>query len=223
MGMATTNELMAKRAAEEIHHGMIVNLGIGMPSTVPDFMDKDKDITFHSENGLTRMGPSPLQGEEDENLCNAGGLPVTLLCGGAYFDSATAFGIVRRGLIDLSILGALQVSSAGDLANWIVPGRRVPGIGGAVELASKSKKVVVMMKHTDKSGNSKLVAQCSLPLTAKRCVDIVITDRAVFSIQKGQLIMQDLFYPNTVPDIKAITSCDFAVADEIRTLGGPQM
>lgn len=221
MGMATTTELMAKRAAEEIESGMIVNLGIGMPSTVPDFIEGDKKITFHSENGLTGMGPSPVNGQEDENLCNAGGMPVTLLSGGAYFDSATAFGIIRKGLIDLSILGALQVSSGGDLANWIVPGRRVPGIGGAVELAAKSKKVVVMMKHTDKSGNSKLVERCSLPLTAKRCVDVVITDKAVFSIQEGKLTMLDLFYPNNVRDIIAMTPCDIAVADEIRTLGGP--
>src|ERR1700719_1523826 len=141
MGIDSRNR-MAKRAAEEIRNGMVVNLGIGMPSFVPDHLQKEMIVFFHAENGVVGMGPSPMKGLEDENLCNAGGLPVTLNVGGCYCDSSAAFAMIRRGRVDLTILGSLEVSQKGDLANWIVPGKKVPGMGGAMELAQKTKKVI---------------------------------------------------------------------------------
>src|SRR3954449_12196750 len=172
MGVDIRNQ-MAKRAAEEIQTGMMVNLGIGIPSLVPNHLSKEIRVMFHAENGITGMGPSPIKGEEDENLCNAGGFPVTLIRGGSYCDSAVAFGMIRRGRVDITILGSLQVSQYGDLANWIVPGKKVPGMGGAMELAQKAKKVIVVMNHCDKQGRPKIVTSCTLPLTSSACVHII--------------------------------------------------
>lgn len=168
MGMGVeVRDKIAKRAAKEIQNGMIVNLGIGIPSLVPNHLPEDMHVMFHAENGIVGMGPTPNKGSEDENLCNAAGLPTSLITGASYFDSCTAFGIIRKGLLDLTILGSLQVSEHGDLANWIVPGKRVPGIGGAMDLAQKAKRVVVVMNHVDKYGNAKIVSECTLPLTSK--------------------------------------------------------
>src|SRR5699024_7702587 len=158
MGMGVTiRHLIAKRAAQEIKDGMIVNLGIGMPTLVADYISDNIEIMFHAENGVLGTGPTPKKGEEDENLCNAGGLPITIAQGASYFDSTYAFGIIRRGLLDVTILGAFEVSEQGDLANWIVPKKIVSGMGGAIELAQKAQKVIVVMSHQDKSGRSKIV------------------------------------------------------------------
>src|SRR3954467_9779132 len=192
MGMAIdSRNQMAKRAAEEIQNGMVVNLGIGIPSLVPDHLAKATYVMFHAENGITGMGPSPVKGEEDENLCNAGGFPVTLIRGGSYCDSAVAFGMIRRGRVDITILGSLQVSQYGDLANWIVPGKKVPGMGGAMELAQKAKKVIVVMNHCDKQGTPKIVDSCSLPLTSSACVDVIITELAVFMVTEEGLLLTE--------------------------------
>ena len=157
MGMGVeVRDKIARRAAKEIQNGMIVNLGIGIPSLVPNHLPDDINVMFHAENGIVGMGPTPSKGNEDENLCNAAGLPTSLITGASYFDSCTAFGMIRKGLLDITILGSLQVSENGDLANWIVPGKRVPGIGGAMDLAQKAKRVVVVMNHVDKYGNAKL-------------------------------------------------------------------
>ena len=137
---------------------------------------------FHAENGIVGIGNTPSLGSEDAHLCHAGGYPITIRTGASYCDSATAFGMIRRGHIDLTILGALQVSETGDLANWIIPGKKVPGMGGAMELAAKAKKVIVLMNHTDKKGRSKLVSNCSIPVTANRCVQMIITNLGVFSV-----------------------------------------
>ncbi len=156
MGMGVeVRDKIARRAAKEIQNGMIVNLGIGIPSLVPNHLPDDINVMFHAENGIVGMGPTPSKGNEDENLCNAAGLPTSLITGASYFDSCTAFGMIRKGLLDITILGSLQVSENGDLANWIVPGKRVPGIGGAMDLAQKAKRVVVVMNHVDKYGNAK--------------------------------------------------------------------
>ena len=156
MGMGVeVRDKIARRAAKEIQNGMIVNLGIGIPSLVPNHLPDDINVMFHAENGIVGMGPTPSKGNEDENLCNAAGLPTSLITGASYFDSCTAFGMIRKGLLDITILGSLQVSENGDLANWIVPGKRVPGIGGAMDLAQK-RSVVVVMNHVDKYGNAKL-------------------------------------------------------------------
>lgn len=206
-------ERMAKRAAKEITKGMIVNLGIGIPSLVPNYLE-DQTVLFQAENGILGMGPSPLTGLEDENLCNAGGFPVTVVEGASYCDSSIAFAMIRRGKIDLTILGALEVSKSGDLANWIVPGKKVPGMGGAMELAQKAKRVIVLMSHTDKNGNPKIVDQCHLPLTAAACVDMIITEMAVFIINQGKLELKELFAPFTLEDVRANTACSFSIGSE---------
>jgi acetate CoA/acetoacetate CoA-transferase beta subunit len=217
MGVAVRNRI-ANRAAQEINKGMIVNLGIGIPSLVPNHLDQDHLVMFHAENGIVGMGPSPRSGEEDENLCNAGGLPVTVIPGASYCDSSIAFGMIRKGIIDVTILGALQVSEKGDLANWIVPGKRVPGMGGAMELAQKAKKVIVVMSHIDKKGQSKIVKNCTLPLTSGKCVDLIITDRAVFQIEQGSLVLLEYFSTTTIEEIKKITACPFKIHHEIKRI-----
>ncbi|PLS01604.1 3-oxoacid CoA-transferase subunit B [Neobacillus cucumis] len=217
MGIDIRNQ-MAKRAAEEIQNGMVVNLGIGIPSLVPNHLPKEINVMFHAENGITGMGPSPEKGKEDENLCNAGGFPVTLLNGGSYCDSAVAFGMIRRGRVDLTILGSLQVSQYGDLANWIVPGKKVPGMGGAMELAQKAKKVIVVMNHCDKYGNSKIVSTCTLPLTSSRCVDLIITELGVFKVKEEGLFLTELFAPYNLESVINKTGCEFTISESIRNI-----
>lgn len=209
---------MAKRAAEEIHDGMVVNLGIGIPSLIPNFLPADKKVMFHAENGILGMGSSPEKGNENANLCNAGGFPVTLKKGGSYCDSSIAFAMIRRGKIDLTVLGSLQVSRKGDLANWIVPGRKVPGMGGAIDLAQKAKKVIVLMSHCDKHGRPKIVESCSLPLTAKRCVDLLITDMAVFEVTESAFTLTELFEPYDVEEIIHKTDCEFRISEKLRRI-----
>ena len=209
---------MARRAAEEIANGMVVNLGIGIPSLVPNHLPSSINVMFQAENGILGMGASPLSGEEDENLCNAGGYPVTVVPGASYFDSTTAFGMIRRGRVDVSILGSLQVSRQGDLANWIIPGKKIPGMGGAMELASKAKKLVILMKHTDKEGKSKIVEECTLPLTAKGCVNLIITDLGVFQVVNKKLLLIEHFSKTTVEQITKKTDCDFLVGDNLKTI-----
>lgn len=217
MGEAVRKKLAA-RAALEIKNGMLVNLGIGIPSLVPDFLPKDHTIMFQVENGIVGVGPSPQSTKEDGNLVNAAGYPVTIRSGASYCDSAMAFGIIRRGHVDITILGALQVSENGDLANWIVPGKKVPGMGGAMELAAKAKKVIVLMTHFDKNGHSKLVSKCTLPLTARGCVDMVITELGVFKVTKQGLILTDVFAPFTIEEIKKRTSATFTVSRKLRMI-----
>lgn len=219
MGMGVDiRSQMAKRAAEEIQNGMVVNLGIGIPSLVPNHLSSDMMVMFHAENGIIGMGPSPVQGEEDENLCNAGGFPVTLINGGSYCDSAVAFGMIRRGRVDITILGSLQVSQYGDLANWIVPRKKVPGMGGAMELAQKAKKVIVVMNHCDKHGSPKIVPSCSLPLTSSRCVDLIVTELAVFKITEEGLLLTELFAPYNLENVVNKTGCEFKSSETIRMI-----
>ncbi|MGN9865089.1 3-oxoacid CoA-transferase subunit B [Bacillus swezeyi] len=206
MGLGVmVREQIAKRAAKEVKNGMVVNLGIGIPSLVPNFIDPGVSVMIQSENGVLGIGESPEEGREDENLCNAAGYPVTVIKGASYFDSALSFGMIRKGCIDLTILGSLQVSQSGDLANWIVPGKKVPGMGGAMELAQKAKKVIVVMSHTDKSGAPKLVKSCTLPLTAKGCVDMVITDKAVITIENDGFVLKELMNEADLEDVLRLT------------------
>lgn len=209
---------MARRAAEEIQNGMVVNLGIGIPSLVPNHLSKEIKVMFHAENGITGMGPSPVKGEEDENLCNAGGFPVTLHKGGSYCDSAVAFGMIRKGRVDMTILGSLQVSRHGDLANWIVPGKKVPGMGGAMELAQKAKKVIVVMNHCDKYGKPKIVPFCTLPLTSAASVDLIVTDLAVFKVINEGLLLTELFAPYELKNVVNKTGCEFLVNETVRNI-----
>ena len=209
--MGDTRKIIAKRAAQEIRDGMIVNLGIGIPSLVPDYLDEGIKVFFQAENGILGMGPTPAN--PDGDLSNAAGYPVSILPGGSYFDSAMAFGMIRRGYIDLSILGALQVSASGDLANWIVPGKRVPGVGGAMELAFGAKNLIVLMNQLDKSGRSKIVEKCDLPLTAFKCVKMIITEMAVFSIDISGLVLKEVMPGFTLDEVKKATEAHF-ILDE---------
>lgn len=217
MGVDIRNQ-MANRAAKEIQSGMIVNLGIGIPSLIPNHISKEVEVLFHAENGVLGMGPSPRKGEEDPTLCNAAGYPVTTVRGASYFDSAIAFGIIRSGYLDMTFLGGLEVSEDGDLANWIVPGKRVPGIGGAMELAQKAKKVVVLMNHLNKDGEPKIVKQCSFPLTARRCVSLIITDMAVIEVTSSGLLLKEVIAPHTIEDVIAATGAELTIADRVKVL-----
>ncbi|MBD7964134.1 3-oxoacid CoA-transferase subunit B [Fictibacillus norfolkensis] len=216
MGLGTeTRHRIARRAALEISNGMIVNLGIGIPTLVADYIEKDLHIMLHTENGILGMGGSPQAGSEDGNLSNAGGYPVSIKPGASYFDSATAFGIIRKGLLDVTILGALEVSEKGDIANWIVPGKRVPGMGGAIDLAQKAKKVIILMNHTDKYGNPKIVKDCSLPLTVKEGADMIITEKAVFHCEDGKLYLREIMSPYTVEEVIQTTGASIVVDEHI--------
>lgn len=209
---------IAKRAAKEIHDGLIVNLGIGIPTLVADHIPQDIHVLFHAENGVLGTGPSPEPGKEDPALCNAGGFPITTVMGASYFDSATAFGMIRKGYIDITILGALEVSEKGDLANWIVPGKRVPGMGGAMELAQKAKKVIVLMNHVNKQGESKILKTCTLPLTARKSVDLIITDMAVMEVTEEGLVLKEVMAPYTVDDVIRNTEASLKIHAAVNTI-----
>jgi acetate CoA/acetoacetate CoA-transferase beta subunit len=215
MGVDIRNRI-AKRAAMEIEHGMIVNLGIGIPSLVPNHLPNDIHVMFHAENGILGMGRSPEKGKEDPTLCNAGGYPVTVIQGASYFDSAIAFGMIRSGYLDVTILGGLEVSETGDLANWIVPEKRVPGIGGAMELAKKAKKVIVVMSHCNKKGEPKILKTCTLPLTAKSCVSMIITDMAVIEVLEDGLLLKEVMAPFTAEEVVLKTGAKLQVSNELK-------
>ncbi len=202
----TKEEMCAMAALLELKDGINVNLGIGIPTNVPNYIPKNMKVTFQSENGMLGIGPFPFPGEEDPDLINAGKQTITELPDSSYFDSAASFAMIRGGHVDLTILGAMQVSEEGDLANWTIPGKMVKGMGGAMDLVANTKRVVIIMEHVAKDGFPKLVKHCSLPLTGKKVVDRVITEYGVFDVtyDKG-LFIRDLAPGVTIEEVKAKT------------------
>lgn len=217
MGMAV-REMMARRAAEEIENGNIVNLGFGIPQAAAAFIPKEYTVFFHAENGVLGAGPAAEKGKEDPDLVDAGCVPITVVPGASFFDSATSFALVRSGKLDITILGALEVAENGDLANWIVPGAIVPGMGGAMDLARHARKVIAVMTHTDKKGNPKIKERCDLPLTASNCVSKIITDIAVITVGEQGLVLTEIFEGNTVEDVISKTGAKLTVQEPVRVI-----
>ncbi|MFC2954004.1 3-oxoacid CoA-transferase subunit B [Marinicaulis aureus] len=211
--MAWDRNQMAERAAKELEDGFYVNLGIGIPTLVANYIPDGVDVTLQSENGMLGMGPFPYDDEVDPDLINAGKQTITELRRTSYFSSADSFAMIRGGHIDLSILGAMEVSEKGDLANWMIPGKMVKGMGGAMDLVAGVKRVVVVMDHASKAGDPKLLHECSLPLTGQQVVDMVITNLGVFEIERGKgMKLTELAPGVTIDDVKAQTEADFEIA-----------
>ncbi|MGC8729173.1 MAG: 3-oxoacid CoA-transferase subunit B [Elusimicrobiales bacterium] len=207
---------IAKRIAKEFKDGSIVNLGIGMPTLVANYIPSDKQVLFHSENGFIGLGPEPDKNSIDKDIVNAGGKPVTIVKGGCFFDSSMSFSIIRGGHLDYTVLGALEVDEEGNLANYMIPGKMVPGMGGAMDLVAGARNVIIAMEHTNKNGEPKILKKCSLPLTAKGEVDIIVTELAFIRVTKKGLVLEEIAEDTTVEEVIKNTQARLEVAGNLK-------
>ena len=206
---------MVKRIAQEFPDGALVNLGIGMPTMVANYIPKDRTILLHSENGFTGLGPAAPKDAINQSVVNAGGQPVTIIPGGAFFDSAMSFAIIRGGHVDYTVLGALEVDEEGNLANYMIPGKMVPGMGGAMDLVVGAKNVIIAMEHVNKDGGPKILKKCTLPLTAKGEVDLIVTDMAFIRVTKKGLVLEEIAGDTTVEEVVKNTGAKLHIAGKL--------
>ena len=209
-------EIIARRVAQEFKDGYVVNLGIGTPTLVPKYLSQDIHVTLQSENGFLGLGP--LAGEPDPDVVNAGGQACGLVAGASMFDTAFSFALIRGGHVDMTVLGGLEVDQEGNLANWMVPGKLVPGMGGAMDLATGAKKVIIAMEHCTRDGKPKILARCTLPLTAPKCVSMIVTELAVFRITGDGLVLEELGPGATLADVQQHTAAKFSTSGELHEM-----
>ena len=217
MDKTEMREVIAKRAAKELHDGDVVNLGIGIPTMIPNYLPEGVSVTLQTENGAMGMGPTPAEGEEDKNMINAGGGYITLNPGASTFDSATSFAIIRGGHVNVSFLGALQVDEKGNLANWIIPGKMAPGMGGAMDLVVGAKRVILTMEHTQK-GAPKILKECNLPLTAAGQVNMIITEMGVMDITPEGIVLRELHPEFTIEQVQAATEAKLIISPDLKPM-----